>query len=585
MSGDKKQPDPYKAERQEAAQQNGTLDAVMDMTKVINPWGPNRGFHFGKTSFEGYDLNEMIDIVESANPELVETAGTALVAARDAITKAAEELSVNLGDVDWEGEAHSAFFTWGTDLVSTANALANYADVVGTQVLAASSGLASVRKSMPPRDSRTDPKTVDDIPEAKRVDSNDEYTAAVKAESHRQEAINQMYRLASFYTVSGGMMQTAEEPVFPKMPDVGVPEPAPPVGWSPDEGHARQGTLQSISDSGTPRQHSVDSGVERSRAEDLSSSRKSVDQSVSSPERSIGTQIDSVGTLPPQETMKPTTGTPPSTTAPNVNPVTPAPMAPVAVPPALRGQAGRTSGFGGVPAAKAPTSAQGRAVGMPGAAQAGRTGTNPMGPMGRATAAGQAGGRAAGPMGPMGRATAGGQAGSRAAGPMGRGVVGGMPRATGPAASQAGGAAPRGPVNGMGAANPVRAGTGRTADGVVGGKPVTGAAPGANGARVPRGTVIGAQGAPTSRSTGERPGQRGVIGAPAPTTGTGQTVRRPVGGSDGVVGTPKGRTPGASNGGRTPGGTGVTRGPAGNQSSGETRPRRDERRDGASATD
>jgi hypothetical protein len=578
MSGekDKKQSDPYTAERQEAAQQNGTLDAVMDMTKVINPWGPNRGFHFGKTSFEGYDLNEMIDIVESANPELVESAGTALVAARDAITKAAEELSLNLGDVDWEGEAHSAFFTWGTDLVSTANALAEYADAVGTQVLAASSGLASVRKSMPPRDTRTDPKTVDDIPEAKRVDSNDEYTAAVKAESHRQEAINQMYRLASFYTVSSGMMQKAEEPVFPKMPDVGVPEPPP--GFDPREERVGQRSLETVSDSGTVRHQSVDSGVTRARVEDLSS-HKSVDQSVSSPERHIGTEIDSVGTLPPQEAMKPTTGTPPSTAGPNVSPATPAPVAPVAVPPALRGQAGRTSGFGGVPAAKAPTSAQGRVGGVPGPAQAGRAGTGPMGPIGRATAAGQAG--------------------SRAAGPMGRGVVGGMPRAAGPAVGQAGGGAPRGPVTGMGATNPARTGTGRagvgrTADGVVGGKPVTGATPVANGARVPRGTVIGAQGAPTSRSTGERPGQRGVIGAPASTTGTGQAPRRPVGGSDGVVGTPKGRTPATPNGGRspstpnggrTPGGTGVTRGPAGNQGAGGTRPRPDERRGGASATD
>ncbi|WP_425247991.1 hypothetical protein [Streptomyces sp. NEAU-NA10] len=571
MSGDKnKQPDPYKAERQEAAQQNGTLDVVMDMTKIINPWGPNRGLHFGKTSFEGYDLNEMIDIVESSNPELVESAGTALVAARDAITKAAEELSLNLGDVDWEGEAHTAFSTWGNDLVSTAYDLANYADVVGTQVLAASSGLASVRKSMPPRDTRTDPKKVDDIPEAKRVDSNDEYTAAVKAESHRQEAINQMYRLASFYTVSGGMMQTAEEPVFPKMPDAGVPEPPP--GWSPIDpaDPAGSGSLRPVSDSGTTRHHSVDSGTVRSGAEDLRSSHKTADESVTSPERHVGTEIDSVGTLPPQETMKPAPVTSPSTTGPNVTPVGAAPpFAPVAAPPAVRGQAGRTSGFGGVPTTRTPTSAQGQVGGMPTGTPAGRAGTGPVGPVGRAAAPGQGGGRTAGPMG--------------------RGVFGGVPRAGGPAAQQAGGGT-RGPVTGMGAANPGRtvtgrAGVGRTTDGVVGGRPVTGATPGSNGSRVPRGTVIGGEGAPTSRATGERPGQRGVIGAPASTTGAGQQSRRPVGSPDGVVGTPKGRASGPRNGGHTPGGTGgAMRGAAGNQG-GQARSRRDDRRDGASSTD
>ncbi|WP_426568462.1 hypothetical protein [Streptomyces canus] len=591
MSGDKdkKQPDPYKAERDEAAQQNGTLDAVMDMTRIINPWGPNRGFHFGKTSFEGYDLNEMIDIVESSNPELVESAGTALVAARDAITEAAEELRINLGDVDWEGEAHTAFYTWGNDLVSTAVALATYADVVGTQVLAASSGLASVRKSMPPRDTRTDPKTVDDIPEAKRVDSNDEYAAAVKAESHRQEAINQMYRLASFYTVSSGTMQTAEEPVFPKMPDVGVPKPPPGYG-DPYEPVNGRGALSPMADSGTTRHDSVDSGATRARVEDLSTSHKSVDESVGSPERHVGTEIDSVGTLPPQDIAKPTPVTSPTTAGPNVTPVaTPPTMAPVATPPVARGPVGRASGISGVPPARTPATTQGRVGGMPPAAQAGRTGTGPMGPVGRAATAGQAGSRTTGPMGPVGRAATPGQAGGRTTGPMGRGVIGGVPRATGPAIGQASGV-PRGPVTGMGATNPGRAvggraGVGRTTDGVVGGRPVTGPTPGTNGSRVPRGTVIGGQSAPTSRGTGERPGQRGVIGAPGSTTGTGQTPRPSAGSPDGVVGTPTGRASGSRNGGHRPGGTGVTRGPVGNQGSGETRSRREERRDGASSTD
>jgi hypothetical protein len=568
MSGDKGKPDLHQPERQEAEQQNGTLDAVMDMTKVINPWGPDRGLHFGKTSFEGYELNQMIDIVESASPERLESAGTSLIDARDAINEAADELSRNLGDVDWEGEAHNAFYTWGMDLVTTALDLAGYADVVGTQVMAASSGLASVRKSMPPRDTRSDPKTVNDIPEAKQVDSNDEYAAAVKAESNRQEAINQMYRLASFYAVSSGTMQTAEEPVFPKMPDAGVPEPPP--GFNPREGQSGQGTLQTVGDSGTTRHHSADSGVTRARVEDLSSS--SVDESVMSPDRHVGTEIDGVGTLPPQETMKPAPVTSPSTTGPNVTPVgTAPPFVPVAAPPAVRGPVGRTSGFGGVPATRTPASAQGRVGGMPAGTPAGRAGTGPMGPVGRAGGPGQAGGRASGPMG--------------------RGVVGGVPRAVGPTANQASGVS-RGPVTGMGATNPGRTGTGRagvgrTTDGVVGGKPVTGAAPGANGSRVPRGTVVGGQGAPTSRATGERPGQRGVIGAPGSTAGTGQASRRTVGSPDGVVGTPKlkGRTPGSRSGGHTPGGTGgVMRGAAGTQGSGETRSRRDERR-GASSTD
>ncbi|WP_329221587.1 hypothetical protein OG352_31425 [Streptomyces sp. NBC_01485] len=568
MSGDKKKPDHYQAERQDAAQQNTGVDNAVNKAAVISPPASGSPGGFGKTSFEGYDLNAMIDIVESASPETLESAATALVDARDAINDAANELSRNLGNVDWEGEAHTAFYTWGMNLTTTALALAGYADEVGTQVLAASSGLASVRKSMPPRDARSDPKTVDDIPTPQRVDGNKDYTAAVKAEQDRQEAINQMYRLASFYTVSSGMMQLAEEPVFPEMPSVGVPQPPPSYGdpYDPKTGH---GSLSPISDSGTTRHHFVNTGAERPRAEDSQSPHKSGDETVRLPEQHVGTEIDSVGTLPPQDTAKPTIATPPSTAGPNATPAGTVPhFAPTGVPPTSRGSAGRTSSFGGAPGSRVPTSGQGRVGGMPGGNAAGRTGTGPMGPTGRTAAAGKTGGRTTGPMG--------------------RGVVGGVPKVSGQAAGRTG-SVQRGPVTGMGAMNPGRPGAGRTAagragDGVVGGRPVAGGAPGTNGSRLPRGTVVGGEGTPTSRVAGERPGQRGVIGAPG-STGAGQPARRPTGSPDGVIGMPKGRVSGSTNNGNTPGGPGAARGSERNRGSGETRSRRDERRDDASATD
>ncbi|MDX3531126.1 hypothetical protein P1P75_33150 [Streptomyces sp. ID05-39B] len=593
MSGGNKKPDNYQAERQDAAQQNSSIDNLKDRAAFFSPPPPGSPAGFGKTSFEGYDLNQMIDIVESASPETLETAATALVDARDAINEAANELSRNLGAVDWEGEAHTAFYKWGMDLTTTAQALATYADEVGTQVLAAGSGLASVRKSMPPRDTRLVRKTVDEIPMPAQVDSNKDYAAAVKAEKDRQEAINQMYRLASFYTVSSGMMQLAEEPVFPKMPDVGVPPPPP--GYDPREdqpGRTGGTPLQKAGDSGITRRHSVDAGAERPRAVDLPVSHKDVDVPVVNPERHVGTEIDSVGTLPPQDTTKPTTVTPPSTAGPNGTPTGTVPPFASRVPPTFRGTAGRTTGFGGVPGSKLPTSAQGRVGGVHGGTAAGRSGTGPIGPTGRASTPGQAGGRSAGPMNPMGRASAPGQAGGRGAGPMGRGVVGGVPKAGGQAAGRSGGT-PRDPVTGIGASNPARpgagrTGAGRTGDGVVGGRPVTGGVPGTNGSRMPRGTVVGGEGARTSRATGERPGQRGVIGTSGSTqgTGAGKPARRSASSPpEGVVGTPKGRAAGSRSSGSTPSGPGVTRGSARNQGSGETRSRRDERRDDAPPTD
>lgn len=571
MSGGDKKPDHYQAERQDAAQQNSTVDTVRNVAAAVSPFYSGGHVNFGKTSFEGYDLNEMIDIVESASPETLESAAKALVDARDAIKEAADELSRNLGAVDWEGEAHTAFYTWGTDLTTTAQALADYADQVGTQILAAGSGLASVRKSMPPRDTRTDRKTADDFPVPAQVDSNKDYAAAVKAEKDRQEAINQMYRLASFYTVSSGMMQLAEEPVFPKMPDVGVPMP-PPGYEDPIKPPVGNESLSRMADSGTNSHQTANADVQRARTGELPSSHSVGGDTVAAPERHVGTEIDSVGTLPPQDTMKPTVVTPPPTTGTSGTTTgTVPPFAPGSVPPTLRGRAGRASGFGAMPVNKLPSSAQGRVGGVPGGTAAGRTGTGPIGQPGRASASGQASGRGVGPIG--------------------RGVVGGVPKAGGQDAGRTGGF-PRGPVTGMGAMNSGRpgsgrSGAGRTSDGVVGGRPVTGGGSSTNRSRLPRGMVVGGESTPASRAKGEKPGQRGVIGKPDPTINmaSGQPVRRPVGSTEGVVGTPKSRTRGSRNDGNASGDPGVTRGAARNQRSGKKRSRRDERRDDASSTD
>ncbi|MEF9906718.1 WXG100 family type VII secretion target [Streptomyces sp. P9-A2] len=586
MSGEENKPDLHQEERREALAQNKMLDAVTNMTSlVVSPLGSVRGIHFGSTSFENYDLNQMIDIVESANPELLESAGTALVDARDAIQKAADELKDNLlGDIDWKGESQTAFTKWATSLVRTAEGIADYAEVVGTQVMAAGSGLASVRKSMPPRDNRTDPKLVKEIPEAKQVESNDEYTAAVKAEDHRQEAINQMYRLASFYTVSAGTMAKEEEPVFPKMPDAGVPPPSGGDRVDPPREREVPG-LPGIGDSATVDRESVNSPAGRSQSTGgLAPAAKETVDPVVRPDRRVGTEINSVGVLPPQEALKPATATPPATAGPVGQQGPIPPIATRVVPPAFRGTAGRTTGPSGVPAVKSPPPAQGRAGGAAGNGPAARTGPGPVGQNPRAAMPGPVGSRGNGPLGQVGRTAVPGQSGSHGTGPVGRGVVGGVPKPTGPVPGQVGGF-PRGPVSAMGASPASRSGPGRSSDGIVGGRPVMGAAPGGNGSKLPRGTVIGGEGASGPRVTGQRTGQHGVIGTPPTTSNTGRASRRSVGSSDGVVGMPNGRVSGTRNSGRPSEGSGAQRGATGNRSSGADRSRRDERRSDTSATD
>ncbi|MFE9768562.1 hypothetical protein ACFYPC_29295 [Streptomyces sp. NPDC005808] len=543
MADDKAQQAPHQTDLEQVAQQVGAVDVTTAASEMLNNTFLGSGARFfGKSNFEGHRLNDMIDMVESANPEHLESAGQALWDARDAINEAAEELSGHIGRVDWEGEAGEAFRDWGAKLVNHAIELATFAETAGTQITAAGTGLASVRNSMPPRDARLNPKTVADIPSPARVEVNDEYTAAVRVEGHRQEAINQMNRLSSFYAVSEQTLAAQSVPVFEPMPGVGVPHPTPSLGEGGETTReAGRASFVALPQSGTAPQHSVENAVSGSRSEGIPSSGKELDGSVTYPARSIGTEIDSVGALP-QETVRQASGAP--TSVPGSSGAaggTVPPFTGGSVPPAFGGQAGRTSGFGGSTGSRTPASVQGRAA-TPGGASRG-----PTGQVGRASTTGQTGAH--------GATTAAAKA------PMGRSVSGGMPRTGGPAVGRPGGA-PSGRVAGAGAT-----GAGRTG-GIVGGKPTTGTTPGATGSKVPRGTVVGREGVAGPRTTaGERIVQRGVIGAPTHGTGSGQTPRRSASNPDGVVGAPKGRVSGARNSGPTSGGTGLVRGPQGKQGS------------------
>jgi hypothetical protein len=337
-----------------------------------------------------------------------------------------------------------------------------------------------------------------------------------------------MNRLASFYAVSEGTLAGLEPPTFEAMPDVGVPKPD--RGWNDPGASQGSGALGAARESVSADHDSSGSVTGYSRVADTTPPLKQVDDPSDHPARNVGTTIDSVSTLPPQETTRPTTSVSPVTapSGPNGGPVPPFTSGPV--PPAFRGPTGRASGLGGTTGSKPPIQAQGRTA-TPSGTASGRSTT---GPMGRAPSTGQSGIRG-GPTAP-----------DRS--PMGRGVSGGTARPIGGQASgRAGGIGPTA--------------EGRS-NGVVGGRPTTGAQ-GPTGSRLPRGTVVGAEGTnPGSRRPVGNVGQRGVIGAQNSPPGArqGQTARPAAGNPDGVVGTPKGRVPTGRSGGLSGGGPGASQG-------------------------
>ncbi|KOV59877.1 hypothetical protein [Streptomyces sp. MMG1121] len=502
-----------------------------------------------RTEFDDYDLNAMKDLVERTDPEDLESSGRALWGARDAIKQAAETLKGKFDSVPWVGKAGDDFRTWGDNLVKHAHGLADFAGGSGDSIVAASEGLASVVHAMPPRDTEASRKRPDKFTTAEKTANKDEYAAAVKVEQHRQEAVNQMNRLASYYAVSDAALQDLHKnaPDFGSLPNVGVPRP------KRDDDSAPQGSPSHGSHSTSPNavgghhptvqpaRHVAVNGTNGtpSPASDTPAPARHATDQVKHPDLPVGTHIDTTGTLPPPTTTTPgpshtppVTGTPPTTgSQPNVfdggglrvpmpNPAS-----------------GRTlSGTGGF---RNPPTAQGRAgtsgLSEPGSGRS--TGRGPTDPMGRATSTGQSVAKGTG-------------SGPRASSPMGRGITGGTPRPTGPSASRTAG----GPTTGAGRTN-----------GVVGGRPSTTNPSAKNASRIPRGTVIGGEEGATSRPTTGRVGQRGVFGAPEATERPGSGAagsRAGTGSSETVTGRPTARTSaaGAERKGMTRGGVGLTRG-------------------------
>ncbi|MFP8907369.1 WXG100 family type VII secretion target [Streptomyces atacamensis] len=182
----------------------------------------------GTTDFEKKDLEEMFSLVDDADPADIENAADTLWDAGGKIRQIGDDLKKHIDKVDWEGEFGDSFREWGRKLSRNTLLLADFTEKASTQLKAAGVGLSMVRSGMPERDPAVmAAPRLESIPPEERVESNEKYKLAKKKEDDRQEAINQMNRLASYYKVSHDNMKGLEEPEFGPMPNVGMP-PAPP---------------------------------------------------------------------------------------------------------------------------------------------------------------------------------------------------------------------------------------------------------------------------------------------------------------------------------------------------------------------
>lgn len=495
-----------------------TQIVVTDMTEMagraLEAFGFGNPRTGGRTSFEGHELNAMIDMVENSNPEHLESAGEALWKARDAIRRAAKELKDHLKGVDWQGESGTAFRAFGTGLVAHAEKLGDFADAAGTQITVAGTGLASVKSAMPPRDRRMIQTDVKDILFPARTETNPQYAAALEVEKNRQEAINQINRLASYYSVSEEVLAGQEPPRFETQLNIDMPKPEP-GGRERSVSNVPFGSDGALDNRGVPDTSGRLAMGDSAPVAAANRRQVEVPGSLPLPDTSTGTEINSVA---PPKTPTTVTSTPP---LPSPTPTTgPLGTPPLSVPPSFmnttQGIPPRSTG----PVVSRPVNQTGLGMG-----KAQPTGGGPV---------------AKGPGGPpVGRPSPMGGGGTSTSRP----PVGSQSPITG--RSTATGGRPVTGQGGMSTGGAPRAG-GRT--GIVGGTP---------------------QHAPQGRTGAS--GQRGVIGGSGAASAASRSGGRSAqaSGTNGVVGAPRKAGGGGSNAkGFTAGGAGLVRGPAGRRNSG-----------------
>ncbi|MFD7231297.1 hypothetical protein [Streptomyces sp. NPDC059881] len=529
---------PLTTEEQEQAKDQEQIEgqfAATDMAEQMQDFFDVFGFGstgsvLGSTVFDGRKLNEMLDFLESTNPADLEHAGVALEKANIAINEAAKDLNEFVKNTDWEGEGAKEFQRYGKEVVTYAWNVGKMANAVGAQMKVASTGLTSVRNARPPRDNRVIQKDVKDFKLPEQTADNPEYQRALQVEKDRQEAINQMNRLASFYVVSQSTLAAQEAPKLPAAYKAAVPMPT----GSEDNATGYESADGRTEASRTPRP--VTSLGESGVAE--TAPRTEAPGKPGSVPDSTSMEIDSVATAPPPTTTGPTTAPPTAVSNPNQG-------SGLSTPPltnfGLPGRAGPAPRTGDPRTAGGqPSKAVGRA-GTTGSSQPpmGRSATS----TGRSPAAPNATSSGRSPM--VGRPSATGMPGGGTTGRPGTG--GGSSQA--PIVGRPGGTSQPAAGRSTGTSGP----SGSRGNGIIGGTPQRSTS-GSTGSRIPRGTIIGGDSPAAGRSSAARPSQAGVVGA-----NSASQAARPVGRGtpsvNGVVGVP--RAPGAR-----PGATGGTGGRA-----------------------
>ncbi|WP_406050640.1 hypothetical protein OG280_23890 [Streptomyces virginiae] len=414
------------------------------------------------TDFESFTHQQMRDMIASLDPTSVQARADQLASAAEKIKTIGEALKKHVV-TGWEGEGADAFQEWVGRAGNATLRLGEYSAKGGEW-------MGKVVQTM----TEATKMTAVDATATKNLAAaiehhNDPDAAKVRSEAQtildadHREAVRLMTNLAQSYQVSSSEMNKATIPTFPEPPPVLLP----PARYGSSEDMERSGGGSGgVGSAGSSYSTTGPVGSAPSNEPGLVQGRPSQPDNTLptttlpapvTPDRDVEVDLDTVGTLPPNQTLPPVTTTPgPLPTGPGGPPPGPF-VPPMAVPP-IGGVKGPTlpGVFGpGVPVPGAP-GPLGKGGGLPGmlprdsGIMGGRpvTSTGPSSGIPRGTVIGE-GAQAGRPMGGGGMGHGGGGAhgsgqgsfsggrrlasepggvvGGRQTGAVGRPVAGGQP--------------------------------------------------------------------------------------------------------------------------------------------------------------
>ncbi|UWE11875.1 WXG100 family type VII secretion target [Actinacidiphila bryophytorum] len=182
---------------------------------------------FSRTDFESFSHEQMLDMVQHADPEALAGFGDRLTTAVTKINQIGTDLNDHIAYVDWEGTSGAAFKDWGKNVAKSTLALGDYADSTGKALTAAADTLRTVKRDIPKVPAG--PKATYDALHADPVarhdpDGQKEISQAhTQLETARIQAADQMHKLAQSYSFSAAIINNAKPPTYPPMPTTFVP--------------------------------------------------------------------------------------------------------------------------------------------------------------------------------------------------------------------------------------------------------------------------------------------------------------------------------------------------------------------------